>query len=92
MGAFKKIGNFLGFHGGKGVQCTKQQDGSETCSFYEKDGSQLVATGTVVHPIVDPQTCEVALGGDLNRINEEDAEAVNSLIESKKKACQKGIV
>jgi hypothetical protein len=84
------IKDFLGLSSGKGLDCVDNEDGSKSCTVFDKSGNSLRATGTSINVMIDPKSCEPILVGH-NRLLDEDEEAVKSALDKMKAGCQRGI-
>jgi hypothetical protein len=85
---------FKQFFGGKqkGVQCSKNPDGSDTCVRYELDNNgNKIATGSELTLSVDPSTCQAVMGGDVNSLNDDEVDDFDRMAKAKERACKRGI-
>lgn len=76
--------------GSKGVDCVQNEDGSQTCNIFKKDGNNLLATGTQFTLAVDPNSCDVGIVGH-SRVSQDDEALVEATIKKMKQGCQRGI-
>ena len=82
----------MGFLGKKkGIQCEKNSDGSQTCTRFEVNGSQKIATGSTITLSVDPSTCKAVISGDVSSILDDEMEDFNKIKNSMEAGCRRGI-
>mgnify|MGYP001558744528 FL=1 len=75
----------------KGIMCERSQDGAQQCTRFEVVDGQRVATGTTINLNIDPSTCQVTMGGDVNSIMDDEYEDLNKVKKGMEVGCRRGI-
>lgn len=85
------IKDFFGAGEQKGIQCERGENGEQHCTrFMVKDG-QRISSGSTVTFVLDPETCQVVMGGNVNSIMDDEAEDFAKVQKAMEQGCRRGL-
>lgn len=74
----------------EGTVCVPKEGNILLCSRVQEVDGQLMATGSSIPIMVDPNTCTATVAGEY-RAMDDDKEWVAGLVKSAEQSCRKGI-